>query len=390
MLSTMMDEPLGTRFIVDRGERLFGDSVVQTFDGSRLSTVTYAEVAERARRLATGLSQIGVAGSDRVGTLLWNRQEHLEAYLAAPAMGAVLHTLNIRLFPEQVRWIIDDAQDKALIVDGTLLEAFAPILDGRPSVEALIVVGSFDNRLTAGFQTPVISYDEILDGPPHGSWPVLDERSAAAMCYTSGTTGNPKGVVYSHRSIFLHSLASLAADSFGVSNEDKILMVPAMFHANAWGLPFSGWFVGADMIMPGAHLQPDKIHAMIDLARPTVTAAVPTILNDLLARSEDRVVDLSSFRAIIAGGSKVSKALIDRIKSRFGVNVVQGWGMTETSPLCVLSHPPRGTAAEEESDWRAKSGRPFQACLSGSLTTQDSRLPKTARRLATFNFVARG
>ncbi|HEU4705030.1 MAG TPA: AMP-binding protein, partial [Sphingomicrobium sp.] len=149
MLSTMMDEPLGTRLIVDRGERLFGDSIVQTFDGSRLSTATYGQVADRARRLATGLSRLGVAAADRVGTLLWNRQEHLEAYLAVPAMGAVLHTLNIRLFPEQVGWIIDHARDKVLIVDSSLLEALAPILSARPSVRALIVVGEFDDRLTA-------------------------------------------------------------------------------------------------------------------------------------------------------------------------------------------------------------------------------------------------
>ena len=358
MLSTMMDEPLGTRLIVERGERLFGDSMVQTFDGSRLSTATYAEVGERARRLAAGLLRIGVAAGDRVGTLLWNRQEHLEAYLAVPAMGAVLHTLNIRLFPEQVGWIIDHAQDQALIVDSSLLDAFAPILAARPSVRALIVVGEFDDRLTADFHGDVMGYEELLDLPPHGSWPVLDERSAAAMCYTSGTTGNPKGVVYSHRSIFLHSLASLATDSFGVSNRDRILMVPAMFHANAWGLPFSGWLAGADMIMPGPHLQPDKLQAMIAAGRPTVTAAVPTILNDLLALGEEQAVDLSSFRAIIAGGSSVSKQLIERMKSRFGVDVVQGWGMTETSPMCVLSSPPRGTSPAEESAWRAKSGRP--------------------------------
>ena len=311
----MMDEPLGTRLIVDRGERLFGDSLVQTFDGSRLATANYSEVAERARRLATGLSRIGVAIGDRVGTLLWNRQEHLETYLAAPAMGAVLHTLNIRLFPEQIGWIIDHAQDQALIIDSSLLETIAPILAARPSVRALIIAGEFDEQATAAFPGLVMSYDEVLDSTPHGSWPVLDERSAAAMCYTSGTTGNPKGVVYSHRSIFLHSLASLAKDSFGISNHDRILMLPAMFHANAWGLPFSGWFAGSDMIMPGPHLQPAKIQAMVEASRPTVTAAVPTILNDLLALHEEQPVDLSSFRAIVAGGSTVSKQLIDRMKS---------------------------------------------------------------------------
>jgi fatty-acyl-CoA synthase len=379
MLSTMMDEPLGTRLIVDRGERLFADSVVQTFDGSRLSTVTYAQVAQRARRLASGLSRLGVAVGDRVGTLMWNRQEHLEAYLAVPAMGAVLHTLNIRLFPEQIGWIIDHARDMVLIVDSSLLEALAPILSARPSVRALVVAGEFDERLTADFQGLVVRHEDLLDTTPQDHWPVLDERSAAAMCYTSGTTGHPKGVVYSHRSIFLHSLASLATDSFGVSNHDRILMIPAMFHANAWGLPFSGWFAGADMILPGPHLQPEKIQAMVDAARPTVTAAVPTILNDLLALGEERPVDLSSFRAIIAGGSAVSKQLIERMKSRFGVDVVQGWGMTETSPMCVLSHPPRGTPPNEESGWRAKSGRPVPGMLVRIVDDENSRLPEDGK-----------
>lgn len=379
MLSTMMDEPLGTRLIVDRGERLFRESIVQTFDGSRLTTTTYAEVAERARRLAAGLRRAGIGPGDRVGTFLWNRQEHLEAYLAVPAMGSVLHTLNIRLFPEQVGWIIDHARDKALIVDSSLLEAIGPTLAARASIEALIIVGDFDEQVTSNIGRQVIRYEELLDSGAHGSWPVLDERSAAAMCYTSGTTGNPKGVVYSHRSIFLHSLASLAKDSFSISNQDRILMIPAMFHANAWGLPFSGWLAGADMIMPGPHLQPEKIQAIVKATRPTITAAVPTILNDLLALGEGSPVDLSSFRAIIAGGSSVSKQLIERVKSRFGVDVVQGWGMTETSPMCVLSHPPRGTPASEESGWRAKSGRPVPGMLVRIVNDQGEVLPEDGK-----------
>jgi fatty-acyl-CoA synthase len=358
MRSTMMDEPLGTRLIAERGERLFDRSTILTFDGQEFTSATFAEVANRARRLASGLKSIGVGDGDRVATFLWNRQEHLEAYLAVPSMGAVLHTLNVRLFPEQIGWIIDHAEDKVLLVDSSLLSSIASILADRPSLQHVAVVGDWDGAEPPGLEARIGRYDDLLDHPPLDQWPLIDEWSAAAMCYTSGTTGNPKGVVYSHRSIFLHSLASMASDAFGISNRDRILMVPAMFHANAWGMPFSGWLAGADMVMPGPHLQPDNIARMAAEARPTLTAAVPTILNDLLALAEKETINLSSFRGIIAGGSAVSQQLIDRMKQVFGVDVVQGWGMTETSPMCVLSTPPRGTPANEESVWRSKSGRP--------------------------------
>ncbi|WP_221794150.1 long-chain fatty acid--CoA ligase [Aquisediminimonas sediminicola] len=358
MDATMMRYPLTTQMILHRGERLFVDSQVSTFDGETMQVVSYGEIAHRARGLAGALRALGVVSGDRVGTFCWNSQAHLEAYLAVPAMGAVLHTLNVRLFAEQLDYIINHAADRVLLVDVALLPLLQPILPRLASVQDLIIIGEAEVPV-AGFSGRVHGYDTLLAAhDPLIDWPALDENSAAVMCYTSGTTGHPKGVVYSHRSIFLHSMGSMGVDAFAISNHDRILMLPPMFHANAWGTPFSGWFAGSDFILPGPHLQPDKIARLIALCRPSFTAAVPTILNDMLQLHEHKPLDLSSFRVIISGGSAVSPALIERVKDAWGVDVVQGWGMTETSPMCVLSFPPRNAAPADSLHWRAKSGRP--------------------------------
>jgi fatty-acyl-CoA synthase len=357
--ATMMDMPLTTQMILRRGRRLFADSRVSTFDGERLVALSFAEVADRAARLAAALAALGLLQGDRVGTLCWNSNVHLEAYLAVPASGLVLHTLNLRLHADQIGWIAAHAEDRAIIVDADLADLLSRFAGQLPNLRHVIVNGEADDALLRGRSFAVHRLSDMLEShPPMTAWPALDERAAAALCYTSGTTGDPKGVVYSHRSIFLHSLASLGADAFGVCNADRVLMMPPMFHANAWGLPFSCWLAGADMIMPSRHLGPETVTAMIEAGRPTLTMTVPTILNDLLARHERQPIDMASFRVIIAGGSAVSTHLIDRVRSAWDIGLVQGWGMTETSPMCVLSHPPRGAAASDEAQWRAKSGRP--------------------------------
>lgn len=356
--ATMMDFSLSTQMIFRRGARLFAGSTVSTFDGERLQVMTFADVAERAGRLASALNKLGIARGDRVGTLCWNSHAHLEAYLAVPAAGFVLHTLNLRLYPEQIGWIANHADDRVIIVDSSLVDLLAAFAGDLPGLRHVIVTDGDGGGAFAGFDVACHALDELLaDADPMMDWPELDERSAAAMCYTSGTTGNPKGVTYSHRSIFLHSLASMGSDAFGICNADRVLMMPPMFHASAWGLPYSCWFAGADMVMPSRFLQPGPIAEMIALSRPTLTMTVPTILNDLLARHSREPIDLSSFRTIISGGSAVSRHLIERVREVWGIDVLQGWGMTETSPMCVLSSPPRGTAREDEAGWRAKSGR---------------------------------
>jgi len=291
-------------------------------------------------------------------------------------MGAVLHTLNIRLFPEQVAKIMAHADDRVLIADASLLPQLAPHLGQVPGLKHVILVGEGAVELPTSMG--VSDYEALLAAHAGAfAWPELQERDAAVVCYTTGTTGDPKGIVYSHRSIFLHTLATLGRDTFGIGQDDRILLLPSMFHANAWGLPFSAWFSGADLIMPGPNLKAAHIRAMVRQARPTITALVPTLANDLLQADLEDPVDMSSFRAIIAGGSPVSPALISRVRERWGVPMLQGWGMTETSPMCCVSIPPRDTAPEDEPVWRAKSGRPvpgMQVRLvdeQGNATAQD-------------------
>jgi fatty-acyl-CoA synthase len=357
MQATMMHMPLTTQLILRHGAALHGGSTVSTFDGTRFHDATFACIAERAARLAAALGAIGIRQGERVATLCWNHQPHLEAYLAVPAMGAVLHTLNLRLFAEQLGYIMNDAKDAALIVDGSLLPLIRDILPQVPSLRAIIVVGPADGA--PGFAGAVHDYEALIAAhAPLAQWPALEETAAAAACYTSGTTGNPKGVVYSHRTIVLHTMASLGADTFAIAQGDRILLLPPMFHANAWGLPFSAWFAGADLLLPGPHLQPPRARAMIEAKRPTFTATVPTLVGDLLRAHREQPLDMSSFRVIVVGGSAVSPSLIEEVRGTWGVAVLQGWGMTETSPLCALSIPPRDALPEDETHWRSASGRP--------------------------------
>jgi len=355
MLSTMMHTPMSVQLIMHHGATVFPDSKVGTFDGERITHKRYADIASDATRLAGALAQLGIEPGDRVATFSWNSTAHMEAYLAIPAMGAVMHTVNIRLSPEHIAYIINHAEDRVILLDATLAELFEPVLPMLETVEHIIAIGG-----TVEFdEVSCHNYEALLaDQPTTFAWPTLDETSAAAVCYTSGTTGNPKGVVYSHRTTFVHSMASRATDTFGISEHDRILLLPPMFHANAWGLPYSGWFSGSDFIMPGPHLQLEGIEAMISEARPTFTAMVPTILGDLLRAPPEKQLDMTSFRMLVCGGSAVAPAMIDAAREQWGVPVLQGWGMTETSPLCALSHPPRDPGEQGETHWRAKSGRP--------------------------------
>jgi len=334
------------------------------YGGSRVVTVTgpdgdgtdvsFSEVAERAERLARALGRIGVGDSDRVGTFLWNNQTHLEAYLAVPGMGAVLHTLNLRLFPEQLSYVVNHAEDRVIIVDASLVPLLARVRDQLTTVKHVVVAGPGDHSALG----ETLSYDDMLAAEEPGfPWPTFDERKAAAMCYTSGTTGNPKGVVYSHRSTVLHSMAVTSGSSLGINELDNVLSIVPMFHANAWGTPYAAFMTGADMVMPQQFLQAEPLAATITRQRPTLSAGVPTIWSDLLRYAQTHPVDLSSLRMITAGGAAVPRQLIESYRDQFGVELVQGWGMTETSPLCALALPPRGTPPSEEIEWRSMTGR---------------------------------
>jgi fatty-acyl-CoA synthase len=357
MDSTMMDLPLSTQLILRHGARLHGGSRIATFDGRNFASCRFENVAVRVEALAAALASLGVRRGDRVATFCWNHQAHFEAYLAIPAMGAILHTLNVRLFADQVVGIMRHAEDEVLVVDAALWPTLEPHCDQVPSLRLVIVVGG--PVTTTGRGPPVVEYEaQIAAHRGPYAWPELDERDAAVACYTSGTTGDPKGIVYSHRSIFLHTLATLGRDSFGIGQDDRILLLPSMFHANAWGLPYSAWLAGADLLLPGPHLKAGEIRDMIRQERPTFTALVPTLINDLLQADRVEPLDLTSFRVILSGGSAVSPGLIRAVRDRWGVPVLQGWGMTETSPMCCLSIPAREATSEEELVWRSKSGRP--------------------------------
>jgi fatty-acyl-CoA synthase len=374
MRSTMQRMQLTTGVIFAHGRSVFADSQVATFDGEGYRRATFAVVADRAERLAGALRAIGVSAGDRVATLCWNHQEHLEAYFAVPGMGAVLHTLNLRLFPEQLAWIINHAADRVLIVDGSLASVLSPVFHELGTVEHVVVIGDApDVGLGLGATVP---YEELVaSAPPHFDWPEIDEDDAASMCYTSGTTGDPKGVVYGHRSTFIHSLAQCSGNTFALNERDRVALVVPMFHANAWGLPYSGWMAGCDFVLPGPHLQAPHLARLIAEERVTVAEGVPTIWNDMLAYADRHPVDMSSLRMIVCGGSAVPRSLIARYRDRFGIPLVQGWGMTETSPLAALSFPPADASGDEELDFRAKAGRIIAGVQARIVDEDGSELP---------------
>ena len=358
MLSTMQDFPLTITAIFRHGRSVFGGSEVVTFEGESCRRASFARVAERADRLASALARLGIREGDRVATFAWNTQEHLEAYMAVPSMGAVLHTLNLRLFPEQLTYIANHAEDRVVLVDATLIPLLARVAGELKTVEQFVVMGEGD---ASGLGGNVLSYEELLaaeSGDPY-PYPDVDERSAAAMCYTSGTTGNPKGVVYSHRSTFLHSMAACGGTTFGLTERDRILPIVPMFHANAWGLPYAGWMAGSDFVMPNRLLQGEPLVKLIMAEKPTVSGAVPTVWNDILAYADKNKdsIDLTSLRLVPCGGSAVPRSLMEAFDERHGVRIVQAWGMTETSPIAAVATPPKTIPAEEEMDWRVKTGR---------------------------------
>ena len=360
VVSTMQDAQLTIRSLLEHGARVYAGSVVRTFEGDHVREATYAEVAERSARLAGALAALGIGQGDRVGTFLWNTQEHLEAYLAVPSMGAVLHTLNLRLFPEQLSYVVNHGQDRVVVVDATVLPVLAKVAADLMTVEAYVLVGDVDRTAdTSGLgDVPVHHYEDLLAAAPAVyDWPELDERTPMAMCYTSGTTGNPKGVVYSHRSTWLHSLASCSGNTFGLTEHDTVLPVVPMFHANAWGLAYSGWMAGADFVMPGRFLQAEPLARMISELRPTVAGAVPTIWNDLLSYVDEHDTDLTSLRLVACGGSAVPLKLMQRFENDHGMHIVQAWGMTETSPLAAIAHVPAGAPENEKWTWRSRTGR---------------------------------
>jgi len=323
-----------------------------------LQRASFEEISPRIDRLARALARLGVEQGDCVGTFAWNNQRHFELYFAIPCVGAVLHTLNIRLFEEQLTYIVNHAGDKVIFVDDSLVPVLEKLAPSFNSVSRYVVMGDGD----MGALPNAVRYEDLLEDAGAGpfDYPEVDERQAAALCYTSGTTGNPKGVLYSHRSISLHSTGTLMRDSTGLSASDRVLAVVPMFHANAWGLPHGAALAGADLILPDRFLGAEPLAKLIATERPTLMGCVPTIFLDLLRYADAHSdVDLSSLNNAACGGSAVPRQLMKDFEERHGVRIFQAWGMTETSPVATYSRPLERDHDDVYWDERAKQGRPL-------------------------------
>ncbi len=335
----MQDYPLTLQHVLWRAERLFSKKEIVTKREDHVHRYSYSDMSRRATKLANALKRLGVEPGERVATLCWNNYRHLELYYAVPCMGAVLHTLNLRLFPDQLAYVVKDAEDRFLFVDKTLVPVLNQIAGKIPTVKKIVVLDDGGGPLPENQLGEMLDYEELIrDEPDTFSWPRLEENSAAAMCYTSGTTGNPKGVVYSHRSQVLHSMAVMMKDCLALSEPDAILPVVPMFHANAWGLPYACGMTGAKIIFPDRFMGDGQ--TILDLAEQeeaTILAGVPTIWINLAGVMETTDRRLPKVHTVICGGSAVPRSLMERM-DRLGLRILHAWGMTETSPIGSTGH----------------------------------------------------
>ena len=355
----MQDVPLSISHLFDRAEKYFPHKEIVTSTGDGLERTTYGEWADRTRRLGGVLDQLGISADGRVASFAWNTARHLELYFAAPCSGRVLHTLNIRLFPEQLTYIVNHADDEIIFVDRSLLALLAPLLPTFERLRYLVLMDDGAGEIPADLHGhELLDYEELLAAAEPVEWATIDENQAASMCYTSGTTGNPKGVVYSHRSTYLHTFGAMMVDSLGTREADVILPVVPMFHANAWGLAHAAVASGAKLVMPGADLSGPALANLIVDERVTVAAGVPTIWMNVLPELQGR--DTSSLRAIPCGGSAVPKSLSEGFREQVGLPILQAWGMTETSPIasvCHLDADQESLSIDEKADLRTQVGR---------------------------------
>ena len=357
----MQDYELSLQHVLWRIERLHQKREVVTKRDEGIHRITYGEMVPRINRLAGALKQLGVKPGDRVATLAWNNSRHLELYYAVPCMGAVLHTLNLRLFPQHLEFIINDAEDKVLFVDQSLLPLLKPLVGKIPTIKTMVLMTDGAAAPLSGKENglaDMLDYEALIAAQSTDyPWPKLSERMAAAMCYTSGTTGNPKGVVYSHRSQFIHTMGVLQGDNLGLTENDALLPVVPMFHANSWGLPYAAGMAGSKMVFPGRFSADAK--SIVELAEQenvTFLAGVPTVWLVLANYLKESGKRLPKVRTVVCGGSAVPQTLMETMDS-VGLRILHAWGMTETSPLGSVARVAAGTKPEDELKLRLTQGR---------------------------------
>ncbi|MGI9644139.1 MAG: long-chain fatty acid--CoA ligase [Ilumatobacteraceae bacterium] len=359
MKGLMQDTPLVIPHLFDRAEKYFGHKEIVTATGTGLERTDYAEWAARTRKLGGVIDDLGISESGRVATFAWNTARHLELYFAAPCTGRVLHTLNIRLFPDQLTYIVNHADDEVIFVDRSLLALLAPLLPTFERLQHLVMMDDGVGDIPADLNGhTLLDYEELLAAADPVDFDVTDEHRAASMCYTSGTTGNPKGVIYSHRSTWLHTMGAMMVDNLGACESDVILPVVPQFHANAWGLAHAAVAAGSKLVMPGPNLNGPALADLIVDEKVTVAAGVPTIWMAVLPELKGR--DTSSLRAIPCGGSAVPKALSEAYREQTGLPILQAWGMTETSPIAAVCHldvDQRSLPLEDQAELRTQVGR---------------------------------
>ncbi len=335
MQGLMMDYPLTLTHVLERSAKLFPKKEIASKMPDGMHCYTFADFHRRVHAVARVLEKLGVKPGDRVGSLCWNSFRHLELYFAVPCYGAVLHTLNLRLAADQLSYIIQHAEDKVIFIDASLVSVLEPIRDQLPCVQHFVILP--DERAETSL-TPASDYEEQIRSVGNGlyAWPRLDENTASATCYTSGTTGNPKAVLYTHRALVLHSFALAMTDVFGISERDSILQIVPMFHANGWGIPFAAVMTGSRIVFTGRQLQPADIAELIQNEHITFTAGVPTIWMTLYGYLESHPHDLSTLRAVVVAGSAMPRQFIERYEKKYGVAIRPAWGMTETTPIATM------------------------------------------------------
>ena len=361
MLGLMQDRPLMISSLIEFAALNHGDEeiVSRTVEGP-IHRYTYTDCLSRSRQLAKALTKLGIEESDRIGTLAWNGYRHVEIYYGVSGMGAVCHTINPRLFPEQIIYIINHAEDKYIFMDLTFVPLIEAIVEHIPNVKGFVIMTD-EAHMPATALPNVICYETLMTSADDDyQWPIFDENTASSLCYTSGTTGNPKGVLFSHRSTVLHSYAICIPDGLGLCNLETILPVVPMFHVNAWGIPYAAAMCGAKMVMPGARMDGEALYELMENEAVTLSAGVPTIWMMLLAYMKENNKKFSSMKRTVIGGAAAPRAMIETFEKDYNVNVIHAWGMTEMSPIgtaCNLKKKHAGLSLDEKIELSLKQGR---------------------------------